>query len=150
MNVIKIRRAYIKTSWQLVGGYLYEWFIAWFLYLKGMKPFSFHSYMYANPYSSYPMCRRWWWRQQWRWEDCKMQKISSKDLPGPTHPTPHFYLQVISCGNQRISLGFVSSDESVLMWNADFFCIRALPTTNDSWSNQESLDPLSYRCVCIG
>ena len=31
-----------------------------------------------------------------------------------------------------------------------FFCIGALPTTNDSWSNQESLDPLSYRCVCIG
>ena len=27
------------------------------------------------------------------------------------------------------------------------FCIRALPTTNDSWSNHEGLDPLSYRCV---
>lgn len=31
-----------------------------------------------------------------------------------------------------------------------FFRVGALPTTNDFWSNQESLDPLSYRCVCIG
>lgn len=32
----------------------------------------------------------------------------------------------------------------------NLFCIGDLPTANDLWSNQQSLDPLSYRCVCNG
>jgi len=51
-----------------------------------------------------------------------------------------------------IPIGFVWSDSGALMWNAFFifFCTTALPTTNDFWGNQESLDPLGSGCACIG
>lgn len=39
----------------------------------------------------------------------------SYSLPSGAWGDPHLYLQVISRGNQRISLGFVSSDVSVFM-----------------------------------
>lgn len=103
--------------------------------------------MYANPYSSSEALQ---FPPTWRGE--RMEDTAKcKRFPQNICQNPHLYLQVISRGNQRISLGFVSSDASVFMWNADFsFGTGALPTTNDFWGNQDSLDPLSYRCVCIG
>lgn len=73
-----------------------------------------------------------------------------KRFPQKICQNPHLYLRVISYGYHRISLGFVSMQPSSCEMQICFFCIGALPTTNDSWGNQGGLDPLSYRCVCIG
>ncbi len=66
--------------------------------------------MYANPYSSSEALQ---FSPMWRGGDWGTAKC--KRFPQKIWQNPHLYLQVISCGNQRISLGFVSSDASVFM-----------------------------------
>lgn len=106
--------------------------------------------IYANPYSSGKVLAiffhvRWGWR-----EHCKMQKISSKDLPEtPSLSASHLLWKSKNfpwiCV-KRFNRFHVKCRFSSLF----FFLHRSFATTNDFWSNQESLDPLSYRCVCIG
>lgn len=48
----------------------------------------------------------------------------------------HLYLQVISHGNQRISLDSCQTLQ-VCSCRLQNFCIEALPTTNNSWSTQK-------------
>ena len=134
--------------WQLVGGYLSEPFIAQFLPLKRDETI-FFSYLYVCKSIQLlsHVCQRWWWWwwQQWWWEDCKMQKISSKDLPGspPSLSASHLLWK-----SKNFAWICVKRWERLhVKCRFLVFCIRALPTTNDSWSNHEGLDPLSYRCV---
>lgn len=71
--------------------------------------------MYANPYRGIykiqfsPM-----------WEGGIKNTAKCKIFPQKICQNPYLYLQVIPCGNQRISLGFMWSDASIFMWNADF------------------------------
>lgn len=74
-------------------------------------------------------------------EQRKMQKISWKDLPqSPSLNVSALRERTWICVMKRLHVKcrFFS-----------FFCMRAFSTAKDLGSNQESLDPLSYRCVCV-
>lgn len=103
--------------------------------------------MHANPYSSSEVL--FFHRGGWEVGNAvKCKRISSKDLPR----IPIFICKSSLEEIKRISLGFVSSNATVFMLNASrllfFFCIGALPTTNDFWSQpRRSGFPELQMCV---
>lgn len=104
--------------------------------------------MYANPYSSYPMCVSGGGggggsSGGGRIAKCKRfpQKICQD--PPPSLSASHLLWK-----SKNFAWICVKRWERLhVKCRFLVFCIRALPTTNDSWSNHEGLDPLSYRCV---
>lgn len=77
---------------------------------------------------------------------CKMHTISSKDLPKSQSLFASYLKEIKEFLLDLCQVMQVCSWEMQII----FLNIRALPTTNDLWSNQESPDPQSHRCVWIG